>query len=50
MQYLLLIYSNDAEFAARPQAELGTIMADYGAFTAPPATKQTLTAAAGAIF
>jgi hypothetical protein len=33
MQYLLLIYSNDAEFAARPPAELGTIMADYGAFT-----------------
>jgi hypothetical protein len=33
MQYLLLIYSNDAEFASLPQAELGAIMTEYGAFT-----------------
>jgi hypothetical protein len=33
MQYLLLIYSNEAEYAARPQAEVAATMADYGAFT-----------------
>jgi hypothetical protein len=33
MQYLLLIYSNEAEFGARPEAELKSVMADYGAFT-----------------
>ncbi len=33
MQYLLLIYSNEAEYAARPQAELAASMAEYGTFT-----------------
>ena len=33
MQYLLLIYSNEAEFSALPEAEAKAIMADYGAFT-----------------
>jgi len=33
MQYLLMIYSNDAEYAARPQAEVAQTMAEYGAFT-----------------
>ena len=33
MQYLLLIYSNEAEFSALPTAEVKTIMEDYGAFT-----------------
>ena len=33
MQYLLMIYSNDAEYAARPQAEVAATMAEYGTFT-----------------
>ena len=33
MQYLLLIYSNEAEYAALPQAELAKTMAEYGTFT-----------------
>ena len=33
MQYLLLIYSNEADYAARPQAEVAAMMADYGTFT-----------------
>jgi hypothetical protein len=33
MQYLLLIYSNEAEYAARPQAEVSATMAEYGTFT-----------------
>jgi len=33
MQYLLLIYTNEAEYAALPQAELSKSMAEYGTFT-----------------
>jgi hypothetical protein len=33
MQYLLLIYSNEAEYDARPKAEVEATMADYGKFT-----------------
>lgn len=33
MQYLLLIYINEAEYAARPQAEVAQTMAEYGTFT-----------------
>lgn len=33
MQYLLLIYSNEAEYAARPQAEEAATTTDYGTFT-----------------
>jgi hypothetical protein len=33
MQYLLLIYSNEAEYAARPEAEVAAATAEYGAFT-----------------
>ncbi len=33
MQYLLLIYQNEAEYDARPQAEVQKTMAEYGAFT-----------------
>jgi len=33
MQYLLLIYSNEAEYAALSQAELAASMAEYGSFT-----------------
>lgn len=33
MQYLLLIYQNEAEYAARPQAEVTKTMAEYGEFT-----------------
>jgi hypothetical protein len=33
MQYLLLIYQNEAEYDARPQAEVAQTMADYGTFT-----------------
>jgi len=33
MQYLLLIYSNEAEYNARPQAEVAQTMAEYGTFT-----------------
>ncbi len=33
MQYLLLLYSNEAEYAALPQAELAASMAEYGTFT-----------------
>ena len=33
MQYLLLIYSNEAEYDARPQAEVAATMAEYGTFT-----------------
>jgi hypothetical protein len=33
MQYLLLIYNNEAEYAARPQAEVAAAMAEYGTFT-----------------
>ncbi len=33
MQYLLLIYSNEAAYDARPQAEVAAMMADYGTFT-----------------
>jgi len=33
MQYLLFIYSNEAEYDARPQAEAASTMAEYGAFT-----------------
>jgi hypothetical protein len=33
MQYLLLIYSNEAEFAKLDPAALGTMMADYTEFT-----------------
>jgi hypothetical protein len=33
MQYLLLIYNNEVEYAARPQAEVAQTMAEYGTFT-----------------
>jgi hypothetical protein len=33
MQYLLLIYSNEAAYDARPPAEVASMMADYGTFT-----------------
>ena len=33
MQYLLLIYSNEVEYDARPQAEVAATLADYGTFT-----------------
>jgi hypothetical protein len=33
MQYLLLIYANEAETAAMPEADLATMMAEYGQFT-----------------
>jgi hypothetical protein len=33
MQYLLLIYANEAETAALPEAEMATMMAGYGEFT-----------------
>lgn len=33
MQYLLLIYNNEAEYAARPQSEMAATMAEYGTFT-----------------
>jgi hypothetical protein len=33
MQYLLLIYANEAQTAALPEAEMATMMADYGEFT-----------------
>ena len=33
MQYLLLIYSNEAEMAAKPPSELGSMMAEYTEFT-----------------
>src|SRR5690242_1045724 len=33
MQYLLLIYMNEAEYDARPQAEVAQTMAEYGTFT-----------------
>jgi len=33
MQYLLLIYSSEAEETAMPESELGSIMAAYGVFT-----------------
>lgn len=33
MRYLLVIYNNEAEYAARPQAEVAAAMAEYGTFT-----------------
>ena len=33
MQYLLLIYQNEAEYDARPQTEVQKTMAEYGTFT-----------------
>src|SRR5437868_13528738 len=33
MQYLLLIYTDEAEYGARPQAEVAKTMAEYGTFT-----------------
>jgi hypothetical protein len=33
MQYLLLIYQNEAEYDARPQAEVAQTMTEYGTFT-----------------
>jgi hypothetical protein len=33
MQYLLLIYANEVQTAAMPEAELGAMMAGYGEFT-----------------
>jgi len=33
MQYLLLIYRNEAELAATPPAELASLMAEYTEFT-----------------
>lgn len=33
MQYLLLIYSNEAEWAARPKAYADEMTAEYGTFT-----------------
>ncbi len=33
MQYLLLIYANEAEEDAIPPAEMGAMLAEYGAFT-----------------
>ena len=33
MQYLLMIYRNEAEFAATPPAELAAMMAEYMEFT-----------------
>ena len=33
VQYLLLIYQNEAEYDARPQAEVAATMAEYGTFT-----------------
>jgi hypothetical protein len=33
MQYLLMIYRNEVEFAATPPAELATMMAEYMEFT-----------------
>ena len=33
MQYLLLIYANEAAAAAMPQADMATMIAEYGEFT-----------------
>lgn len=33
MQYLLLIYSNEAEWQARPKADAEAMSAEYGTFT-----------------
>ena len=33
MQYLLMIYQNEAEYAKNPEALNGKMMAEYGAFT-----------------
>jgi hypothetical protein len=33
MQYMLLIYDNEAELSNRSQAEMGQVMAAYGAYT-----------------
>ena len=33
MKYMLLIYSNPANWAALPEAEQGGLMGEYGAFT-----------------
>jgi hypothetical protein len=33
MQYLLLIYTNEAEYSARPQAEIAQMTAEFGTFT-----------------
>jgi hypothetical protein len=33
MQYMLLIYSDEKQFAALPQAELGKLMNEFNAFT-----------------
>jgi len=33
MQYLLLIYANEAEVAAMPEADIATMVAEYGQFT-----------------
>jgi hypothetical protein len=33
MQYLLMIYQNEAEYAKHPDALNGKILAEYGAFT-----------------
>lgn len=33
MQYMLLIYGNEAEEAAMPQAEMGALLADFDTFT-----------------
>ena len=33
MQYLILIYDNEAEFASMSKADMDTMYADYGSFT-----------------
>ncbi len=33
MQYLLLIYDNEANFAGMTKADMGAMLADYGRFT-----------------
>jgi hypothetical protein len=33
MQYLLLIYANEAETATMPEADMAAMMAEYGQFT-----------------
>lgn len=33
MQYLLLIYENEARFGKMSEADLGTLLGEYGAFT-----------------
>jgi hypothetical protein len=42
MQYLLLIYSNEAEFAAQPKPELDRMMTEFNAYSADIAASKHL--------